>query len=155
MAQSVTDQQQSKSGLIQADHVRQMVDDLFTSMFDTSVELVDGPFDAHAPDSFQAAIRINGDWKAELRVIASRGLAESIAQSMFDADVSELSEEEILDALGEIANVIGGNVKGIVDQECSLSLPCVGKIDDTARRGDVSQIYRCFEDDLRVSLIED
>jgi chemotaxis protein CheX len=132
-----------------------MVDDLFTSMFDTSVELIDGPFDATDPDSFQAAIRINGDWKAELRVIASRGLAESIAQSMFAAEPSELSEEEVLDALGEIANVIGGNVKGIIDQECSLSLPCVGKLEETAQRGDVSQIYRCFEDDLRVSLIED
>ncbi len=155
MAQSVTDPQQSKSGLIQAEHVRQMVDDLFTSMFETSAELIDGPFDATDPDSFQAAIRINGDWKAELRVIASRGLAESIAQSMFGAEPSELSEEEVLDALGEIANVIGGNVKGIVDQECSLSLPCVGKLEETAQRGDVSHIYRCFEDDLRVSLIED
>jgi len=155
MAQSVTDPQQSKSGLIQAEHVRQMVDDLFTSMFDTSVELIDGPFDAAGPDSFQAAIRINGNWKAELRVIASRGLAESIAQSMYDAEIEELNEEEILDALGEIANVIGGNVKGIVDQECSLSLPCVGKLDEATRRGDISQIYRCFEDDLRVSLIED
>ena len=155
MAQSVTDPQQSKSGLIQAEHVTQMVDELFSSMFDTSIELIDGPFDATAPESFQAAIRINGDWKAELRVIASRQLAESIAQSMFDVDASELNEGEILDALGEIANVIGGNVKGVVDQACSLSLPCVGKLNEAAPQGDISQIYRCFEDDLRVSLIED
>lgn len=155
MEQSVTDQQQSKSGLIQAEHVRQMVDDLFSSMFDTTVELIDTPFDATDPDSYQAAIRINGDWKAELRVIASRPLAESIAQSMFATEVSDLSEDEIFDALGEIANVIGGNVKGIVDQECNLSLPCVGKLQEAAPHGDISQTYRCFEDDLRVSLLED
>ena len=155
MAQSVTDRPTPESGLIQPEHVQQMVDDLFVSMFDETVELIDGDFELADSDYLQAAIRVSGDWQAELRVIASNQLAETIAASMFGMEQSDLSKDDVFDALGEIANVIGGNVKGIVGQECSLSLPCVGELLETVQSGDISQIYRCFDHELRVSLNED
>jgi chemotaxis protein CheX len=51
---------------------------------------------------------------------------------MFAMSEDELSEEEIRDAVGEIVNMVGGNLKGIVEGESSLSLPCVGAVSGTA-----------------------
>ena len=34
-----------------------------------------------------------------------------------------MSDEELLDALGELVNIIGGNLKAYLPQPCHLSLP--------------------------------
>lgn len=39
----------------------------------------------------------------------------------------EVTEPDLVDAFGEIANVVGGNVKALIDAVAQLSLPQVGK----------------------------
>ncbi len=60
-----------------------------------------------------------------MQVLTPRKTAVAIASNMFDMSEDELTEAEIRDALGEIVNMVGGNLKGIVEGESSLSLPCV------------------------------
>jgi len=78
------------------------------------------------PDNLVASIRISGDWQAGLEVFTPVSSARRIAEQMFGTDTSELQDAEIADALGEIANMIGGNLKGMTPGETKLSLPCVG-----------------------------
>lgn len=101
--------------------IASMVNELFSSMLEM-------PFNPEPQDStdvsareVQATIRISGDWDAECHVLVSDELAARIASDMFRAPSSELTNEEILDALGEVVNVIGGNAKGMVDLDCDLS----------------------------------
>ena len=52
---------------------------------------------------------------------------------MFGTNPSETTQEDIKDALGELTNMTGGNIKSIVhedDQECYLSLPAVAESDN-------------------------
>ena len=42
-----------------------------------------------------------------------------------DRPVPEMSDEEIGDALGELATMTGGNVKALLPQPCDMSLPAV------------------------------
>jgi chemotaxis protein CheX len=46
---------------------------------------------------------------------------------MFDVPSPELSAEEVLDAVGELANIAGGNIKGLIEEPCELSLPVVAE----------------------------
>lgn len=129
MAQSAIDQATPNVetvGPITTDHLIQMVDDLFTSMLALDIDTAPCTVGPVSESDLSAAIRIDGEWKAAVTVLASPDLATEIACAMFAASQDELEESEVFDALGEIANVIGGNVKGIVDRDCNLSLPCVG-----------------------------
>jgi chemotaxis protein CheX len=81
------------------------------------------------PDSLQkrllASIRITGT-EEELMVLETPlPTAQLIAETMFAAEPGTLSDEEVRDAVGEIVNMIGGNVKGTYTHESVLSLPCV------------------------------
>ena len=78
-----------------------------------------------------AAVEIRGARRKIVEVFAHDHLMANIAEVMFASDRGSLSEEEIRDAFCEIANMIGGNVKGICGEEADLSLPIFGSADDS------------------------
>ena len=87
-----------------------------------------------------ASISIGGLWTATLVVTLDADLAARSAASLLDLDVADLDEEVLRDAVGEIANVVGGNVKGLLDDngESTLSLPVVARSDQTIAGGHVT-----------------
>ena len=84
-----------------------------------------------------ATIAIGGPWIAMLEVITSAKLARHFAATLFAMTDDELSEPDIHDALGELANVVGGNVKGAIDdvEGTTLSLPVVTNDRPTIKGG--------------------
>ncbi len=72
-----------------------------------------------------ASIRISGEWNAILEVSCCESAAKQIAAAMFATDFDSLTDSEIVDSVAEVANMIGGNIKGTVGGESNLSLPCV------------------------------
>lgn len=81
-----------------------------------------------------ASVEIRGGRTAAVDVFAHEHLMAAIAETMFCAERSSLSAEEIRDAFGEIANMIGGNVKGAFGEESDLSLPTIGEANDSLDR---------------------
>lgn len=83
--------------------------------------------DVYVPDQAEltAIVHISGEveWAVVLRLPTA--LARLVAGAMFDCDGAELGADEISDAVGEIANVVGGVVKGGVPGQTALSLPSV------------------------------
>ena len=77
-----------------------------------------------------ASVEIRGGRNTVVEVFASDELMARIAEVMFQSEHGSLSEGEVRDAFGEIANMIGGNVKGIYGEEADLSLPFVGQADN-------------------------
>jgi chemotaxis protein CheX len=72
-----------------------------------------------------ACVQITGDWEGAVTVACSSRLATRFASAMFALDADDLDDEEIRDALGEIANMTGGNVKGLAPGTNTLALPSV------------------------------
>lgn len=72
-----------------------------------------------------AWVAISGEWTGHLMVVTSQVCAQQIAADMFEMDTDEISTAEIADALGEIANMVGGSVKGMIGVAATLSLPQV------------------------------
>jgi len=77
-----------------------------------------------------------GDLSARAVVRTEAATANVITQSLLMMDPSEeVSTEDLADAFGEIANVVGGNVKSLIDVPASLSLPSVSAVGSDALSG--------------------
>jgi chemotaxis protein CheX len=74
-----------------------------------------------------AVVDISGDWNGSVSVSCQRDTAVDIASVMFDAPGPELSVNDIVDALGEFANMAGGSVKAMLEGDKTLGLPTVGE----------------------------
>lgn len=85
-----------------------------------------------SPDQIvlQAQTRMDGDWTGDVTVSAAQPVAESIARRMMALQPEEaLDPSDVEDAMGEIANIIGGNLKSFVEGVERLSLPMVRRTD--------------------------
>ena len=71
----------------------------------------------------RGSVSISGESNAIVTVDCSEELATRIGAAMFDTDAEELTPEEVEDALGEIANIIGGNIKALLPGPSKLGLP--------------------------------
>lgn len=98
----------------------------------------------------EAAVQITGDWKARLSVVASESFARRISCSMFSLQHDECTREEMLDAWGEVINVIGGNVKGMYEGECSLTIPCVGRPEREQFEDGLRLTYECENENFTI-----
>jgi len=74
-----------------------------------------------------ACVHISGGWHGSVSMVLPSGLAEQVAAVMYDLPPDELSQDDVLDAVGELANIAGGNVKGLIEESCELSLPVVAE----------------------------
>lgn len=83
--------------------------------------------DTHHPDDrvVTGAVQITGDWSGAVTVQISESFAKQAAAMMFAMDADEVSDEDVADMVGELANMTGGNVKSGIGGSCQLSLPSV------------------------------
>jgi chemotaxis protein CheX len=74
----------------------------------------------------RAEVTLTGDWNGAIRVSCEAATAERIAGSMLSlGDGVHVPREDVHDAIGEVVNVVGGNVKGALGGETSLGLPTI------------------------------
>lgn len=103
----------------------EIVEQVWSSFLDGEVFAMPGETDEPDAGRMLASVSIGGEWSGHLMVNASRESAHQIAGNMFQMPVEDLSTSEVADALGEIANMVGGSVKGMVGVSATLSLPQV------------------------------
>jgi chemotaxis protein CheX len=72
-----------------------------------------------------AAISVTGAWRGHVVIGCSTAASRHAASALLGVPADEVTEDDISDALGELANVIGGNVKALLPEPCALSLPYV------------------------------
>jgi chemotaxis protein CheX len=80
-------------------------------------------------DDVRGRVDIDGAWKGVVELSCSTAVARRVASAMFCLPDAELAPTDVLDALGELVNVVGGNIKSILPAPCSLSTP---KLDDAS-----------------------
>jgi chemotaxis protein CheX len=70
-------------------------------------------------------VHIDGAWNGAAIVECELPLARRIAATLFGRSDDEVSPDDVRDALGEITNMIGGNVKALLPAPSRASLPTV------------------------------
>ncbi len=141
------------SPVISDDEVVEISRDVWSSFLNAELEPVQLPPDAADDERMTGFVRVTGAWQGTVLIESSRAVALAAAAAMFDMAESELSCEEIVDAWGELANMIGGNLKCLVPSPSQLSIPLVaaGGIseDDDLLAGTVRQNHVAFSWDGR------
>lgn len=103
--------------------IRQIVSDIFEAML--GLPVVVGPAEMDGARRLTACVLISGGWEGAVAVDCTEVLARRVTESMLGLGPGEASPEDVRDAIGEVANVAGGNVKALLGTECALSLPTV------------------------------
>ncbi|MCU4185661.1 chemotaxis protein CheX [Acidiferrimicrobium sp. IK] len=72
-----------------------------------------------------ATVEISGEWNGTACLSCSEPASRHAAAAMFGMEVDELSGSDVRDAVGELVNVVGGNIKALLPGPTELSLPSV------------------------------
>ena len=78
-----------------------------------------------AEGNLTGKVEISGAWTGAVLLHGSRELAAEAAAVIFATEAGAGTEQDSLDAMYELTNIIGGNIKSLLPEPCQLSLPCV------------------------------
>ena len=76
-------------------------------------------------EEITTSVDISGAWEGTVSLTLTTALGKHVAATMLACPEAETSQELMQDVLRELANMIGGNVKGLIPGQCKLSLPRV------------------------------
>jgi chemotaxis protein CheX len=110
--------------LLDIETITDLTTQLFCSLFgDEALLPAPGALSALAETAIVASVDIAGDNPASVEVACSLPFAHEVAASMFALPEDELDERSVHDAVGELVNIIGGNVKSLLEGATTLTLP--------------------------------
>lgn len=105
--------------------IKEYVEFAFSTL-DLQITSSSAPFDGNSENSITANIQISGQWQGIVALTIEHDLTEQLAIKMFSIEKTQVTDSELNDALSEMINIIGGNLKSILPQPNQLSLPIVG-----------------------------
>ena len=102
----------------------QIVESVFEAMISLEVTQGGPPWFADG-DRLTAAVHLTGDWNGAVLFECDRGQACRFAGRFLSMDPPETVDNVVRDVLGELANMIGGNMKCVLTRGIRLSMPSV------------------------------
>jgi len=103
-------------------------------------------------------IQITGAWEGTVTIDFPMSLAKQVASIMFSLSDDEVDNSLIQDALGELTNMTGGNIKSLLPEPCYLSLPAVAFTESKMRVPGSEMVtnvmFKCSGENFRVSLLK-
>jgi len=112
--------------LIDEATVQSIAEDAWTALVGEDEFLLPIPGELPA-DVVSSWVDVVGPWTGTVVLTTARETAAGLTRALLgDHAPDELEDEDIADAFGEIANVVGGNVKAALPGPSALSLPDVG-----------------------------
>jgi chemotaxis protein CheX len=77
------------------------------------------------PSDVAASVSVSGPWDGHVVITCSHEASRQAASALLGIEAAEVTGDDVADAVGELVNVIGGNVKSLLPDGCLLSLPHV------------------------------
>ncbi len=103
-----------------------IVEEVWTSFLGADLVVVpEGLVEVPAGEHVTAVISVAGAWEGHLMIDASPETAAAIAAAFMEVDQSDVTEADVTDSLGELANMVGGFIKSLAPSPSTLSLPLV------------------------------
>lgn len=139
------------------DGMEQVTANVFDTILELPVNATRDPYDSHS-SWFTGAVYYAGEWQGALMVECSREQAMDWA-ARFMSLTPPVTVDDARDGLGELTNIIAGNLKPLLPPGVGLSIPSVVQGSDYCLRicgGNLSETL-CLQDSLgpfRVTLVE-
>lgn len=141
--------------------IDQAVIDTFKTMLSMDIAKVGLSNDPGLDDQrYVATVHFAGEVVGSLCLNASREFACLIAGTMLGMEPGELEEEEVKDVLGELSNIVSGNLKSDfldADLACVISTPAITRGSDfkmdPSKVGEHHQwVYRCKTHEILIEI---
>ncbi len=102
----------------------QIVESVFMTMMGLEVSISDVPW-SPTGDRLTSFVHLTGDWNGAVLLDCSSSQACHFAGLILAMDPPERVDDDVRDVLGELANMIGGNLKCGMALGVRLSMPTV------------------------------
>lgn len=110
----------SKTWLSTAD-LANILDEIWQTMVVAGSQAPAPAMSSGAP--LHAYVSVTGEWDGDIVIACSMRIAQWVATQLLQIPIEEITSDDVSDALGELANVVGGAVKSLMPQPSTLSLP--------------------------------
>ncbi len=128
------------TALLDAETVVGIADQVWPSLVGDGEVFVPVPAPPPA-ESVSAWVDITGPWSGSVVVASASATAAALTESvLMTRPPVVVDDEDVEDALGELANVLGGNVKSVLPGESRLGLPQIGSAPAIGRLDDVCRV---------------
>lgn len=126
--------------LIDEPTIESIAQDAWTALVGEDEVLV--PIPADLPTEVVSSwVDVVGPWNGSVVLTTGRQTAEELTRLLLRDQAPEvLEDEDVADALGELANVVGGNVKAALPGPSKLGLPEVGEPPSAGDPADVCRV---------------
>ncbi len=126
---TVVDDMAAESPAVTAEQMTVIAQEIWESFL--MMDLQPHPLGPGAPAlhgrTLTGSVAVSGEWDGVVFLEVSAEPATAGAEAMFAADPGSLSADEVSDALGELTNMVGGNIKSLLPAPSKLSIPSVAE----------------------------
>jgi len=105
--------------------IRSVVHSVWSTQLGLEIFDAVGPPPPPTSPTITAAIHLNGDFHGVIRFECSRVLIRRAASIMFAMPEEDLVLDDERDVVGELTNVVAGNIKALIPGSNSISLPTI------------------------------
>ena len=135
-----TDAPLSITELIDEETVQSIAQEAWSALIGSDEFLVPLP-GGRPDDAISSWVEIVGPWNGAVVLTCSRATAEELSRCLLAEHApSVLDDEDVRDGLGELANVVGGNVKAVLPGPSVLGLPEVGSAPEAGSPADTCRV---------------
>lgn len=114
---------------VSAEDVIAITREVWASFVDMELTVAPAEAAVLSAPALSAVVRICGAWDGAVRLECPVTHAAQAAAAMFAIELGAVSDETARDAVGELANVVCGNVKSLLPAPSELSMPVVSSSD--------------------------
>ncbi len=104
-----------------------IVENMWTTVLDLPIQSlgVIPPVVNNEDGQLTGCVHITGAWRGAMLLECPTALVRRAASIFFEMTAEEVTDAELGDAIGELINIAGGNVKALISGPTQLSLPTV------------------------------
>lgn len=113
--------------------LKQIVESVFSTMLSLDLSLSGAAWFPSA-QRLTSTVHLAGDWNGAVLIECDRTQACRFAGRFLSQDPLDSVDDVVRDVLGELANMIGGNLKSVLSQGIHLSMPSVVEGSDYSLR---------------------
>lgn len=110
---------------ITLDDIESITTAVWATMLEAELTVDPGADTSGIEASHVGLVSLSGEFKGMVSLHLGEDMVRGAASVMFGVAAAEVDEDQMSDAVAELTNMVGGNVKCLVEQPTKLGLPQV------------------------------
>ncbi len=96
-----------------------------STLLDFEVQPSPGYYKASPANTITGSVHITGEWNGTILLSLPSSLVGKLTEKLFSIEPGKSSKNDKEDAVGELINMIGGNIKALLPEPSKLSVPII------------------------------